>query len=99
MAPFIAQYPEYTQPLVDHLLNTKLRHWERSLRELASKALAALLPSQPEFFSTTAVDMLLPLCLDTVLEVQALAALLPSQTPVLLHLCRHAAAFVPWQFL
>lgn len=69
MAPFIAQYPEYRQPLADHLLNIKLRHWERSLRELASKALAALMPSQPEFFQTTAVDTLLPLCLNTVLEV------------------------------
>ena len=69
MAPFIAQYPEYKQPLADHLLSIKLRHWERSLRELASKALAALLPSQPDFFRTTAVDMLLPLCLNSILEV------------------------------
>ena len=75
VAPFIAQFPEYKQGLADHLLNTKLRHWERSLRELTSKALAALVLTNPSFFLTTAVDALLPLCLNSILEVRHGAAL------------------------
>ena len=75
VAPFIAQFPEYKQPLADHLLSIKLRHWDRSLRELSSKALAALVPVHPHFFQTAAVDLLLPLCLDPVLEVRHGAAL------------------------
>lgn len=75
VAPFIAQFPDYKQGLADHLLLVKLRHWERSLRELTSKALAALVPTNPSFFLTTAVDALLPLCLDPVLEVRHGAAL------------------------
>ena len=75
VAPFIAQFPEYKQGLTNHLLTIKLRHWERSLRELSSKALAALVPTNPSFFLTTAVDALLPLCLDPVLEVRHGAAL------------------------
>ena len=75
VAPFIAQFPEYRQGLADHLLTVKLRHWDRSLRELTSKALAALAPTNPSFFLTTAVDALLPLCLNPVLEVRHGAAL------------------------
>ena len=75
VAPFIAQFPEYKQSLAGHLLTIKLRHWEKSLRELTSKALAALAPTNPSFFLTTAVDALLPLCLDPVLEVRHGAAL------------------------
>jgi len=75
VAPFIAQFPEYKHALADHLLSTKLSHWERSLRELTSKALAALVPTQSGFFQTTAVDMLLPLCLNSILEVRHGAAL------------------------
>lgn len=75
VAPFIAHFPEYKQGLADHLLTVKLRHWDRSLRELTSKALAALAPTNPSFFLTTAVDALLPLCLNPVLEVRHGAAL------------------------
>ena len=75
VAPFVAQFREYKQPLADHLLSTKLRHWDRTLRELTSKALAALVPTNPHFSQTEAVDLLLPLCLDPVLEVRHGAAL------------------------
>ena len=75
VAPFVAQFSEYKHALADHLLSVKLSHWERSLRELTSKALAALVPTQPGFSQTTAVDRLLPLCLDSILEVRHGAAL------------------------
>lgn len=46
----------------------KLGHWERALRELASKALAALVPTQPQLFAEGVLDRLLPMCLDGCLE-------------------------------
>jgi len=85
VAPFIAQFSEYQQALADHLLSTKLSHWERSLRELTSKALAALVPTQPGFLQTTAVDTLLPLCLNSILEVRHGAALGVGELTLALH--------------
>lgn len=40
VAPSVAGYEEYFEPLAHHLLAVKLRHWEKALRELAATALA-----------------------------------------------------------
>lgn len=40
VAPHVARFPEYFEPLAWHLLRSKLRHWEKGLRELAAQALA-----------------------------------------------------------
>jgi len=69
VAPFIAGHREYGPVMRNHLLEVKLRHWEASLRELTSHGLASLVPSDPDFFASTALDTLLPLCADTSLEV------------------------------
>ena len=29
LSVFIAEFPEYTQPVIDHLANVKLGHWDR----------------------------------------------------------------------
>lgn len=42
VAPNVACFPEYLEPLAWHLLRSKLRHWEKSLRELAAQALAGV---------------------------------------------------------
>lgn len=26
---YIAGFPEYTQPMIDHLVNMKINHWDR----------------------------------------------------------------------
>eukprot|EP01118_Nematostelium_gracile_P009560 TRINITY_DN3239_c0_g2_i2.p1 TRINITY_DN3239_c0_g2~~TRINITY_DN3239_c0_g2_i2.p1 ORF type:complete len:487 (-),score=117.12 TRINITY_DN3239_c0_g2_i2:469-1929(-) len=36
IAVFIAQYEEYTKSMIDHLVDIKISHWERSLRELTA---------------------------------------------------------------
>lgn len=41
---FIAQFDEYTIPLVDHLVSRKVDHWDCSIRELAAKTLHNLTP-------------------------------------------------------
>lgn len=42
IAPQVAAYDEYTQPLVDHLVDLKVEHWDSAIRELAAKALNKL---------------------------------------------------------
>ncbi len=44
VAVSVARFPAYRQPLLSHLLHVKLRHWDKALRELAARALAALVP-------------------------------------------------------
>ncbi|KAL4443777.1 hypothetical protein ABPG75_011514 [Micractinium tetrahymenae] len=83
VAPCVAAFPQYLEPLAWHLLRCKLRHWEKGLRELAAQALAALVPHRPAFFLGQALPFLLPLATDPVLEarhgaVAALAELLPA---------------------
>ena len=46
---YIAQYEEYTRPLIDHLVEEKLKHWDMSVRELAAEALHNLTPRDPTY--------------------------------------------------
>ncbi|KAL4422042.1 hypothetical protein ABPG77_004858 [Micractinium sp. CCAP 211/92] len=99
VAPYVAGFPEYLEPLAWHLLRSKLCHWEKGLRELAAQALAALVPHRPGFFLDQALPFLLPLTTDPVMEarhgaVAALAELLPafSAVSIALPLAIEAAA-------
>jgi len=33
----IAQYEEYTKPLIDHLVAKKVTHWDTAIRELSAR--------------------------------------------------------------
>ncbi|XP_050312705.1 tubulin-specific chaperone D [Anthonomus grandis grandis] len=46
---FIAQFQEYTVPLIDHLVSRKVDHWDCAIRELTSKALHNLTPQAPSY--------------------------------------------------
>lgn len=59
IAPQIAEYPEYTQPLVDHLVELKVDHWDCAIRELAAKALNKLTIKLPEYMAVTVLPKLL----------------------------------------
>ncbi|KAJ9523802.1 hypothetical protein QJQ45_020006 [Haematococcus lacustris] len=86
VAPAVATYPDYGLHLAQHLVTTQLRHWDKVLRELAAQGLAALAQCQAlsqSYLATQALDTLLPLSLDQVLEVRhgavvGIAALLPA---------------------
>lgn len=83
VAPYVASFPGYFEPLAWHLLKIKVHHWEKSLRELTAKALAALVPLHRNFFVEHALPYLLPNCLSPVLEtrhgaIAAVAELLPA---------------------
>ncbi|XP_045480328.1 tubulin-specific chaperone D [Harmonia axyridis] len=47
IAPYIAQFEEYTLSLIDHLVDRKVDHWDVSIRELTAKALHNLAASDP----------------------------------------------------
>uniref|UniRef100_A0A915LY91 Tubulin-specific chaperone D n=1 Tax=Meloidogyne javanica TaxID=6303 RepID=A0A915LY91_MELJA len=45
----VAKFPEYVQPMLDHLVELKCQHWDESIRELASEALQKLAPFDFEY--------------------------------------------------
>ncbi|XP_013361458.1 PREDICTED: tubulin-specific chaperone D isoform X2 [Chinchilla lanigera] len=55
----IASFPEYTQPMIDHLVAMKISHWDGAIRELSAKALHQLAPQVPEYFATHVLPALL----------------------------------------
>lgn len=48
ISDFIAKHAEYTNPLIDHLLDLKVGHWDTTVRELTAKALNKLTHHNPE---------------------------------------------------
>ncbi|NXD20356.1 TBCD protein, partial [Spelaeornis formosus] len=58
---YIAGFPEYTQPMVDHLVNMKINHWDSVIRELSTKALHNITPQAPEYMANVVLPRLLPL--------------------------------------
>ncbi|XP_006869675.1 PREDICTED: tubulin-specific chaperone D [Chrysochloris asiatica] len=56
---FIAGFPEYTQPMIDHLVAMKISHWDRVIRELSAKALRNLAQCAPEYCATHVFPKLL----------------------------------------
>ncbi|KAM6164683.1 tubulin-specific chaperone D [Rhynchocyon petersi] len=58
---FIAGFPEYTRPMIDHLVSMKINHWDRVIRELAAKALRNLARCDPEYCTAQVFPHLLSL--------------------------------------
>ncbi len=59
---FIAQFEEYTNALISHLLEYKLAHWDAEVRELTSQALHNLTLACPDFITTALLNTLLKQC-------------------------------------
>ncbi|KAK3854861.1 hypothetical protein Pcinc_038697 [Petrolisthes cinctipes] len=47
----VARYPEYTEALIDHLVERKVNHWDSVIRELTAKALHNLTIITPEYIT------------------------------------------------
>uniref|UniRef100_A0A7N9CWY6 Tubulin-specific chaperone D n=1 Tax=Macaca fascicularis TaxID=9541 RepID=A0A7N9CWY6_MACFA len=60
---YIAGFPEYTQPMIDHLVTMKINHWDGVIRELAVKALHNLTQRAPEHSATQVFPRLLSMTL------------------------------------
>ncbi|KAG0714956.1 Tubulin-specific chaperone D [Chionoecetes opilio] len=57
----VAKFPEYTQALIDHLVQLKVIHWDSAIRELTAKALHNLTPFDPDYMAKTVLPKLLEL--------------------------------------
>lgn len=58
ISDFIAQFEGYRKPLIDHLVQRKVNHWDVAVRELTSKALFKLTRRAPEYMSNVVLDQL-----------------------------------------
>ncbi|XP_034940989.1 tubulin-specific chaperone D [Chelonus insularis] len=55
----IAQYKEYIIPMIDHLVQRKISHWDTAIRELAAKALRNLTPFDPDYIIQVVIPILI----------------------------------------
>lgn len=85
VAVCIAQYDGYLYTFVDELLNNKICHWDKSLRELAANALSSLAKYDLGHFASTVVVKLLPCTLSSDLCMRHGATLALGEVILALH--------------
>lgn len=83
----IAKYEGYLYPFVDELLSSKMCHWDRGLRELAAKAISALVNYDPEHFANCVLEKIIPSTLSTDLCLRHGATLAAGEVVLALHKC------------
>lgn len=91
VAPFAGRFPHYRYAFIDHLVVVKLRHWDVSIRELAARSLARMVPLDPRHFADSVLDKLLSLSLDPELLTRHGACLAAAEVVL-------ALAKVPYNF-
>lgn len=90
VAVCIAQYEGYLYPFVDELLHSKIGHWDKGLRELAARALSALVKYEPEHFANSVLEKIIPCTLSTDLCMRHGATLAAGELVLALHKCNCA---------
>lgn len=65
ISDFVAQYEEYRRPLVRHLVEHKIGHWDTVIRELAAKTLNRLTAHDPEYMAGEVLAQLVT-CSDSI---------------------------------
>ncbi|XP_033744746.1 tubulin-specific chaperone D-like [Pecten maximus] len=60
LSVFVAQFPQYIEGLINHLVHIKVSHWDSAVRELTAKALHRLTPKAPEYMAKTVLPLLVP---------------------------------------
>jgi len=70
ISDYIAQFDEYKLPLINHLVETKIAHWDKAIRVLASKALGVLAHRDERYMAENVLHRLLPLTLSDELETR-----------------------------
>ncbi|XP_057830679.2 tubulin-folding cofactor D isoform X2 [Cryptomeria japonica] len=89
VAVYIAQFNMHLSSFVEELLQNKICHWDRSLRELAAVALASLVKYDVAFFGGMVLDKLIPCTLSTDLNLRHGATLAIAEIVQALHDCSH----------
>ncbi|PKA48420.1 hypothetical protein AXF42_Ash020938 [Apostasia shenzhenica] len=87
VAVSIAKYNRYLCPFAEELLSCKISHWDRSLRELAARALSALAKHDPDYFVGSVLEKLVPCTLSTDLCMRHGATLATGELTLRLHEC------------
>ena len=70
VADFVCGFDEYRRPMLEHLLDVKLAHWERATRELAGRALRRIARRDPAWTRDVALPALLTRALSPSLETR-----------------------------
>lgn len=83
----IAQYKEYTKPLIDHLVARKVTHWDTAIRELSAKALFNLTSADPSYFKDTVLPNLIEMLKSIDLNIRHGAVLAIAEILEALHNC------------
>ncbi|KAL9142098.1 hypothetical protein ABFS82_14G146900 [Erythranthe guttata] len=81
----IAQYDGYLHQFVDVLLNSKICHWDKGLRELAATAMSFLVKFEPEYFANVVLEKLVPCTLSSDLCMRHGATLASAEVVLALH--------------
>ncbi|XP_036146859.1 tubulin-specific chaperone D isoform X2 [Monomorium pharaonis] len=81
----IAQYEEYTKPLIDHLVTKKVTHWDTSIRELSARSLFNLTAADPHYMISTVLSTLLDMLNSIDLNVRHGAVLATAEILEALH--------------
>ncbi|XP_020211483.1 tubulin-folding cofactor D isoform X2 [Cajanus cajan] len=87
VAVSIAQYEGYLLPFVEDLLDRKICHWDKSLRELAAEALSFLVKYDPQYFASIVMEKLIPCTLSSDLCMRHGATLATGELVLALHQC------------
>ncbi|XP_017022183.1 tubulin-specific chaperone D [Drosophila kikkawai] len=59
ISDYIAQFEVYREPLINHLVQRKVNHWDPAIRELTAKALHKLSLREPEYMAAVVLPQLL----------------------------------------
>lgn len=87
VAVCIAEYDDYLHPFVDELRHSKICHWDKGLRELATNALSALVRYKPDYFAGVILEKLIPCTLSSDLCMRHGATLAVGEVILALHKC------------
>ena len=68
LARQVSQWEEYRMPMIQHILDFRLAHWDECLRKHAAVSLANICPLEPNYFSEFILSKILPLCTSTDLK-------------------------------
>ena len=52
------RFEEYQQFLINHLINVKLHHWDKEIRELSAKALFNMTELNPKYMMEVGIPIL-----------------------------------------
>ncbi|CAI2368352.1 unnamed protein product [Moneuplotes crassus] len=70
VSTYIAQFEEYYDPLINNLVNEKLKHWETEMRQLAAKSLSVLSIFNPQHVIDNYLPTILKNCFSKVLHIR-----------------------------